>query len=483
MSSRPKIPFARHMFQVLALPGALLAPAAALAQPSAPSLPSARSAAPTAQAPATPSAAPSKPPPMLAPLEGPCLPAEFAPPLDAAGLEHVTFDEAVARALARNPSIGEAVQEVHRFHALMEQVRANSLPTLNGYATYTRLDHDRVTAGIVTEAAGALNMDVTLNAPLLYPRAWLTWSEASDEVDVARANEKDVRRTIAVSTGRAYLTILTQRRLLETARTARDNAKAHYEFTRAQRIGGVGNRLDEVRAAQEFTTDEVNVQNQAVALVRAREALGVFLATAGPVDAATEDSPTQMPTLNDAMNGAEKLRPDVLARDEATRAAERTVHHAWGDYMPYLNLIAFPFYQSPPTPTIPHTGWEAEIVLTVPFYDGGLRYGQEHQREAFAEEARLTAEATLRQARSDVRTAFEEIQRADIALDQAAQSAAFAKRALELANIAYSAGATTNLEVIDAERQARDAESQYAIAEDAAREARLDLLAASGHFP
>jgi len=79
--------------------------------------------------------------------------------------------------------------------------------------------------------------------------------------------------------------------------------------------------------------------------------------------------------------------------------------------------------------------------------------------------------------------AFEEMRRQDIALDQANQSAAFAQKALDLANLAYRAGATTNLEVIDAERQARDAETQAAIAEDASREARLDLLAASGRFP
>jgi outer membrane protein TolC len=425
------------------------------------------------------------PPPAsaLPPLEGPRPPAPTVLASDQTRVESVTFDDAVARALARNPTIGEAVEEVRRYHALMEQVRANSLPTLYGYATYTRVEKDRTTNGAVVVPIGSLNVNATLNVPLLYPRGWLTWSEAGDLVDVARANEKDIRRTIAVSTAHAYLAILTQRRLLETARTARDNAKAHYEFTRAQRIGGVGNRLDEVRAAQEFTTEEVNVQNQAVALTRAREALGVFLATSGPVDAASEDTPTEMPAFNDAMVDAEKTRPDVQARNRATRAAERTVHDAWADYLPYLNFIAFPFYQQPPTITTPQTGWQAEFLLTVPFYDGGLRYGQQHQRSAEAEEARLTAEATLRQARSDVRVAFEEIQRADIALDQATQSAAFAKRALELANIAYRAGATTNLEVIDAERQARDADSQSALAEDAARQARLDLLAASGHFP
>lgn len=398
-------------------------------------------------------------------------------------VEALTFDGAVQRALARNPTMKEAAEEVRRFHALMEQVRAASLPTLTAGGTYTRLDHDRVQNGIIIDAKGSLYADVQLNAPLIYPHGWVQWGEAGDQVDVAKANELEVRRTLAVSTARAYLAIITQRLLLATAKTARDNAKAHYEFTRAQREGGVGNRLDEVRAAQEFTTDEVNVQNQAVALVRAREALGVFVATEGPIDAADDWAPVEMPAFNAALTDAEKVRPDVLADERASRAADRTVHDAWADYVPYLNLIAFPFYENPPTLSLPKTGWQAELVLTVPIYDGGLRYGQEHQRKALANEAHLNAEQTLRQARSDVRVAFEEMQRADIALDQATQSAAFAKRALELANIAYRAGATTNLEVIDAERQARDASDQAAIAEDAAREARLDLLAASGRFP
>jgi outer membrane protein len=43
-------------------------------------------------------------------------------------------------------------------------------------------------------------------------------------------------------------------------------------------------------------------------------------------------------------------------------------------------------------------------------------------------------------------------------------------------------GATTNLEVIDAQRVARDAETAAAIAEDALRRARLDLLIALGRF-
>jgi outer membrane protein TolC len=190
-----------------------------------------------------------------------------------------------------------------------------------------------------------------------------------------------------------------------------------------------------------------------------------------------------MPTLAEATNGSQTDRADVVALKRASKAADRTVDNAWADYMPYLDLIAFPFYQNPAYTTVPRTGWEAQLVLTVPLYDGGYRYGQERERRANADEARANVEATLRQAKSDVRTAFDEVQRADVALDQAHQSAAFAKQALDLANLAYHAGATSNLEVIDAERQARDTESQAAIAEDASRQARLDFLAASGRFP
>jgi outer membrane protein TolC len=52
-----------------------------------------------------------------------------------------------------------------------------------------------------------------------------------------------------------------------------------------------------------------------------------------------------------------------------------------------------------------------------------------------------------------------------------------------LSQVAYRGGAFTDIEVIDAERTARDADTAVAVAEDGARQARLDLLAATGRFP
>ena len=63
------------------------------------------------------------------------------------------------------------------------------------------------------------------------------------------------------------------------------------------------------------------------------------------------------------------------------------------------------------------------------------------------------------------------------------EAAESAREALRITEIAYKAGATTNVEVVQAQQTARNAEVVAALAEDRLRQARLDLLVAVGKFP
>jgi outer membrane protein len=135
------------------------------------------------------------------------------------------------------------------------------------------------------------------------------------------------------------------------------------------------------------------------------------------------------------------------------------------------------------TPLQPGSGWQAALVLSIPFFDGGFRYGVEKERRAGDEEARAQLEGLLRQVSVEVRATFAVVHNADDSLQSSREAVRAALTAAALADKSYRAGASTNIEVIDAERQARDAESQVALAEDAARQARLDLLFATGAFP
>ena len=87
------------------------------------------------------------------------------------------------------------------------------------------------------------------------------------------------------------------------------------------------------------------------------------------------------------------------------------------------------------------------------------------------------------QAQAEVRSADEEVRRSTAALAAARDAAKLAGEGVALTTLAYRAGASTNIEVIDAERRAHDADTAVAQAEDAWRQATLDLLLASGRFP
>jgi outer membrane protein TolC len=58
-----------------------------------------------------------------------------------------------------------------------------------------------------------------------------------------------------------------------------------------------------------------------------------------------------------------------------------------------------------------------------------------------------------------------------------------AQQVVSIINISFRSGAATNIEVIDAQRSARDADTAVAVAEDLLRRARLELLNALGRFP
>jgi outer membrane protein TolC len=218
-------------------------------------------------------------------------------------------------------------------------------------------------------------------------------------------------------------------------------------------------------------------------LYAAQEALGYTLGRSSPVDVEEGFTLEAAPSLADGLDSARTLRGDVNADRTALEAQRNLIADNWAEYAPLLVAQAMPFYREPGTTTNPHTGWQVQLLLSVPFYDGGARYGTIGQREAVLNEREADLEATLRRAGSEVRVAFNAARHADSSLTSAKQAAGYAAQALHFASLAYEAGASTNIEVVDAERRARDADTAVVVAEDAARQARVSLLAATGRFP
>jgi outer membrane protein TolC len=396
--------------------------------------------------------------------------------------EKISLTEAVRRSLARNPTAVIAVQEIKRAEALLAEARASSLPSLTLNASLLRLDADRIFPGRPDPIAAKnqQSANLQLNVPLVAPQRWVQWSQAKANRDTVAASSEDVKRTLALAVARAYLAIIAQKRQVDILARAVATDRSHYDFTHTRFAGGVGNRVDVVRAAQQLAADQAQLSNSFTALARAREALGVLLAEDKPVDTLDD---VRLPDASPSFADAAARRQDVRAAKQRALVAEKIRKESWTDFTPTLSGQFQPFYQHPATLTQPETGWQAMLVLTFPLVEGGLRKGQMRERDALLAEARAQYDGLLRQTRSDLRVATEEIRRADEAMRSAQAAAELAHQGLDLANLAYQAGATTNIEVIDAERRARDADSAAVIAEDNVRQARLDLLVAAGQFP
>ncbi|HEY2030764.1 MAG TPA: TolC family protein [Myxococcales bacterium] len=432
-----------------------------------------------AQSPAAQKLAQDYPPPR--PRAAPPPPPEPAPLQQKP--EKLTLSEAVRRAVLRNPNTLQAQAEITRAQGLLEEIRAPALPQLNAQGALTKLDGDRFSNGVLVAAQNQRSASVNLTVPILAPRNWVQWAQASQQVDIARFSFEDAKRVVAVATARAYLTVMAQHRLVEIDQQARIDAKAHLDDAHARFEVGSGNRLDEVRAAQELATDESQLAAALANVTRAMEALGVLVGADGPIEVEEELALPNPPAPSDALQEAETSRTDVRVGKERTEAARRVVRDAYADYLPLLSAVIEPFYQDPATSTVPHTGWTAQLVLTIPLFDGGARYGQEKQRRALYDEAKVALDNILRQARSDVRTAFDAVKRSDEGVYSARAAARLAHEALDMTNLAYREGATNDLEVVDAEQRARNADTASLVAEDSARQARIDLLSASGKFP
>ena len=121
---------------------------------------------------------------------------------------------------------------------------------------------------------------------------------------------------------------------------ARDTARAHFEYANQRYLGGIGSRLNAVRA-QEVSSDERAVEEARLLVRRAQEALGVLVAADGPIDVAGEPAFELPPsTIPDADLIAS--RADVRLIQSRVSAARRRAADSWKEYLPSATALFTP---------------------------------------------------------------------------------------------------------------------------------------------
>jgi len=395
--------------------------------------------------------------------------------------ERVTFREAVRRATERNPTVGEAAQAILRAEALLDQAKSVFRPTLFGDVSTTILDAARGFGGNITQPRTQYSFSGTVTYPFLAAERWARKTQAADQVEIARISAEETRRQVGLTAAQAYLAVIVAERNRDIAVRNRDTARALAEYSRARLDAGQGSRLNHVRSSQERAASEGLVQVAELAVQQAQEALGIATFSDAPVDASGEPDieAAAPPSDNDAWL---IRRPDVRLFTAQAQAADRVVRDTWKSWLPEGTAFFTPQYVTPAGFFAPARTWQAFFQLQVPIFDGSIG-ATKRVRIADRETAKLRLDAVRLEARSEVRLAQDSVERNVQNVAASREAAANALEALRITEIAYKAGATTNIEVVQAQQTARNSELAASLAEDRLRQARLDLLVALGQFP
>jgi outer membrane protein TolC len=396
-------------------------------------------------------------------------------------IERVTFDEAVRRAIERNYDVARAAQGIVRAEALLQQAGTVFKPTVGAVVITTILDADRGFEEFVTQPQTQSLLAASVSYPVLSAARWAAHTQAKDQVAISRIAADEARRQVAIATGQAYLEVIALQRQVDVGLRAVETSRVLLDYNRARLEGGVGSKLNELRAAQQLATDEVFLEAAHLGVRLAQEALGVLLVADGPVDALEEPvlAVAPPPTGESWLS----QRTDIQLFSADLQAADRVVRDSWKDWVPEGIASFEPQYLTPSGLFQPARTWRGVLQFAIPVFDGGLRRSIRRQREVAHQEARIQLDDAQLQARADLRRAQASLESNERAVVNARLAAQHASDVVRITDVAFRAGATTNIEVVDAQQRARNAEIAAAVAEDRIRRSRLDLLVALGMFP
>ena len=295
---------------------------------------------------------------------------------------------------------------------------------------------------------------------------------------------------MALATADAYLSIIALRRVVEGNTQAVATGRAHFDLATQLEQQGTGSRLNALRAEQQLSTFQRNLEVSSFAVYRSQEALGVLLVANAAVDAVDEPDFALPPDAAEIASQTGDItpillqsRPDLRLFTGQQQAAARVLRDSSKDWWPSLDALFIPQSVRPAQFFSSADSWRFLLQANIPIFDSGTRSALKTQRQSAFDISQANLTGALIQASSEVRTAREAVASGARALASAQAAADQAREVVNIVNVSFRAGAATNIEVIDADRSARDADTAVAIAEDLLRRSRLDLLVALGRFP
>jgi outer membrane protein TolC len=409
--------------------------------------------------------------------------APAGPPADT--LPRITLTEALRRAARLDPNYVQAIGAVdNAAWARRAAMSAMILPSISVGTDYTSFSTSQFNVGIgaPTRTSATARIDARFEL-FAGGRKFATLSQTGADLEGARATEEQQRFLTALDTEADFYSVLSNHELVDVSRDRVRRAEEQLVVARARVMSGAAVQTDSLQILLELNRARVGLLQDEARLRVARLALGRRVGTPGGVDAVPLDSaraPDLPLSLVDAMTQAVEQGPEYRAARASERAAEATVRARRGSYLPSVFLSANEVTFGDNFYPVGLTRRTLTVSLSYPLWDNAnreLNYARARNARELARAVRADLE---RAAEVDVTAAWEAYQTARATSDFSEQALIVAREVFRVQEARYRAGASTILDLLDAQSGLTQAQADLVQARYAARLALAGLEAILG---
>lgn len=404
-----------------------------------------------------------------------------------------TLDRLIAEALEHNQDLALATARLDEARALARIADAELAPSVD--AAFQR-DRTRRSDSTATRFPGGLENN-NYRARLNVSYELDLWGRLRDSAKAARAEllatsaaRETVRIALTAEVVQSYYALVGFDAQIAATRKS---LALRQDNLRLQRIRADAGLINDF-VLRQLEAEVAAAEAQLPALERRRTgeelALGVLLGRSpralisATVNRSVESGQPAMPVIPAELPSSLLLRrPDVVSAEQQLIAANARIGAARASLFPRIGLSGYLGSESAALSDLfsgPAQIWNIGFALAQPIFQGGRLFGAVEAVQARERQALAQYQKTLQTAFRETHDALVAQTKAREVFDAENARAAALGESLRLARIRYDNGLTSQLEVLDAERNLLSAELNRADALRAQRAAIADVVKALG---
>ena len=356
----------------------------------------------------------------------------------------LTLKESFQSARMNMESIKRAQASVEQTEEQKIRARAALLPTVAGFASYTKIDPPNAAGNNPFLLTRQYSNGVRLTQPLFRGGSVSGYQLAKENNLLAKyqedATELNLYQLVIASYYNLAVTQMDVKNVQQLLSFSRERLKEIKERV----LIGRSRKGEQAEAEAQLHIAESQFRQTTINLKQAEKNFEFFTRSL-PGEIVLEGVPKISGSVDEYVSKI-RSRPDILAARQQALVAAKQIDVAKGGHYPQLDLISNYYFER--TGILASSKWDAGFILSVPLFQGGGVAAQVREAAQLKRIAELNSSETTRAAERDIVITYQnfmEIQEQIKTLKSALEKS---EQAYKLNRKDYQYGLVTNLEVL-----------------------------------